>query len=765
MKMLKYVLAVLLVATFVGNLFSDIATAVGSYSVECTDNGRDYVVYYDGEVIAKPKAGAGMRAPYLIRCDSKFNTKNGPIPLGNGSLDDAMRLIFDRTVEGTPANSEGAYNFRFVKNPADGGALRKAFDKNGGQNNPHSKAPVYRMGEQAYKDCTESASPFDWVVCPMLDWIYGVVLDTFDIVEKFLVIDSAILDTEGQNAGVFIGWQTFLGFANVILVIIFILIIVSQVTGFGIDNYGIKKMLPRLIVLAILINLSFIVCQLAVDLSNIVGGGVYRLLIGLSGDLGFANASAAGITALAAAFGAIAGIVITAIINPVVLLPLLLVVLGGVISVLFMFLLLGVRQAAVAIFVILAPLAFAMNILPNTAGLFKKWFNIFKVLLLMYPICGLIMGGSLYGAMLLMSISPGGEAGGTDHKGNLIGFIFGIVSLVLLFVPIFFIPKLVKGAFDSLGKIGAAIGGLGGRFGSFAKGKVEGSERYKDMQNRGVEYRNRGVMDRLGKKIESGKELSGYQKRKYTRALDASLEAKKKEGNVDNKASAGYRAAAEDNVGDLVFDNEVAVRQSALRRNDDFMRNIGDFGSGAYADIARSFTDPNTTNEEKTAMLAEMAKTKPGRQHMRDLFRNNALGGFDRLEMKNALARQSGVMSELHNKAGDVEDFVNQTGVTMADATRNYTFKGADLANMDDSTVTAIADPVHGAGAVGVGRLHAAGQEAVNSDITKDIGIHSAAYTYIDGKGKTVVQGVDLVDHHIPDSNAVPVKHVPPPLH
>ncbi|MCZ6324111.1 hypothetical protein O5165_25825, partial [Escherichia coli] len=47
----------------------------------------------------------------------------------------------------------------------------------------------------------------------------------------------------------------------------------------GLNNYSIKKMLPRLIVAAILVNLSYYICAIAVDISNILGHSLQQALI------------------------------------------------------------------------------------------------------------------------------------------------------------------------------------------------------------------------------------------------------------------------------------------------------------------------------------------------------------------------------------------------------------------------------------------------------------------------------------------------------
>ena len=71
--------------------------------------------------------------------------------------------------------------------------------------------------------------------------------------------------------------------ANIIFAIALAVVILSQITGFGVSNYGIKKMLPTLIMVAVLVNLSFFLCQLAVDVSNITGYGIKKIFVELGG--------------------------------------------------------------------------------------------------------------------------------------------------------------------------------------------------------------------------------------------------------------------------------------------------------------------------------------------------------------------------------------------------------------------------------------------------------------------------------------------------
>ena len=49
------------------------------------------------------------------------------------------------------------------------------------------------------------------------------------------------------------------------------------------SNYNVKKILPRLIIVAIAANVSYHICAAAVDISNILGANLRDLIAGFSG--------------------------------------------------------------------------------------------------------------------------------------------------------------------------------------------------------------------------------------------------------------------------------------------------------------------------------------------------------------------------------------------------------------------------------------------------------------------------------------------------
>lgn len=348
--------------------------------------------------------------------------------------------------------------------------------------------------------CFNGANSLGWIVCPIISALRSTLETIYDqIITPFLEINVSAFNMDGN--GVYKGWQTFQGFANIAFVILLLVVIFSQVTGIGIDNLGIKRILPKLIVAAVLINLSYIICQLLVDVSNITGYGLRSLFesIQISGQSagtgqGILTTAISG----AVAAGAVAGAVATAgMWAPFIILPLLLSLVTMLISVLFMFILLGVRQAGVIILVVVSPLAFVLYMLPNTKPLFTKWWKALTGLLLLFPICGAMIGGSALAGRILASTS-------TDFGPNLI-------AALLTVVPFFFVPTLLRGSFSALGNIGAKISGFGQRMaGGIGKVASEGVKRTSAFKNVQANAKDR---EELRSRVAERRRLEGITSR------------------------------------------------------------------------------------------------------------------------------------------------------------------------------------------------------------------------------------------------------------
>ena len=321
------------------------------------------------------------------------------------------------------------------------------------------EAPAEGDGEEEKNSC--GIDGIGWLVCPVMNFVAGINDAAYSAISGFLDIKPAIL-SDGNNSGAKQGWEFFRNIANAIFAVIFLWIIFSQISNVGVSNYGIKKILPRLIIGALLVNLSYYLCQIFVDLSNILGHTLKDALESGAGEIG-ANSEATGLGSeiIAKILGLTgAGLFIALAVG----LPTLA---AGFLAIMTVFIILVVRQAGIILLIAMSPIAFAAWLLPNTEDLFKKWMKMFRGLLLVFPIISLLYGaGKLAGAVLASNATV--DPNNPDKTMQL-------VALAATTMPLIATPFVLQNSLSSLGSIGAKIGKMSANAHSRFAGNVKGT--------------------------------------------------------------------------------------------------------------------------------------------------------------------------------------------------------------------------------------------------------------------------------------------------
>lgn len=322
-----------------------------------------------------------------------------------------------------------------------------------------------------------------WMICPTINFLANIADVAYDfLADHFLTIPASMFNRSSDGGKpLFDAWQSFANIANAVLIVGFLVVIFSQVTNAGISNYGIKKMLPKIIVAAILINLSFYICALAIDISNITGFALRDLLKNLAPDAASAGFAATGeggwgkLAALTLGGAAVAGGVAAAGGVSLALVALLGFLSSGVISLVTIFIILTIRQVFIVMLVVLAPLAFAMMFLPNTSQWFDRWKKTFIALLMVFPTIGVIFGISSLAGAILTNVFV------NDKNGDTLG---QILSSGITILPLVVVPSVIKKSLDSVGTIGNKLSGLGSKLSGGAKNKLDNSAFAKHQEQR-----------------------------------------------------------------------------------------------------------------------------------------------------------------------------------------------------------------------------------------------------------------------------------------
>lgn len=353
-------------------------------------------------------------------------------------------------------------------------------------------------GEEEKNSC--GVDGIGWLVCPLMSFAGSLGDASYSAISYFLSIDKEIFK-EQSNGGLGQAWSFFRDIANAVFAVIFLWVIFSQISNVGVSNYGIKKILPRLIIGALLVNLSFYICQLAVDLSNILGFSLKGVLEGAASGVGTQSAEVGTFNTLIIGGLALAGVglfIFLAVSIPTIMALLL--------ALLVVLVILIVRQAAVILLIAISPLAFAAWLLPNTENLFKKWVSMFRGLLIVFPVISLLYGaGKLAGAVL--------AAVGTDDPNNP-KETMQVAALAASILPLGATPFVLQSSLNSLGNIGAKIGRMGANAHSRFAGNAKGAAKRR-IDNSAV----------------------GDTKRKYSDFMDrkrASMRASDRRAKIDN---------------------------------------------------------------------------------------------------------------------------------------------------------------------------------------------------------------------------------------
>ena len=306
-----------------------------------------------------------------------------------------------------------------------------------------------------------------WFICPVSNWLADGIDFMYSALQQFL--KTKPLETTNQNSGIYLAWVIMRNISNVAFIVAFLVIIYSQLTSVGISNYGVKKMIPRLVIAAVLVNLSFTICAILLDLSNIAGYAFQDAFMGIKNTISTVGENTSTWTwseviSTALSNGALA---IGAITFTTELLPMLVpaATLAGL-TLLLILLIMAARQALIIILIIISPLAFVCYLLPGTEKWFKKWRDSFLTMLVFFPAFSVVFGGAQLAGILIIQNATGPN-----------GAIMHVLGMLVQIIPLAITPLIMKFSGGVLGKFAGIVNdknkGLYDRSKNWAKGRRE----------------------------------------------------------------------------------------------------------------------------------------------------------------------------------------------------------------------------------------------------------------------------------------------------
>lgn len=536
--------------------------------------------------------------------------------------------------------------------------------------------------KQSY--CQENGGFLSWMLCPTIADGAATASGLLGSITDLTTTHKSIIEQfSDQGSAIYKAWSSFRNLANIGFVIMLLVVVFSQVTNLGISNYNIKKILPKLIITAVLVNFSYLILGVAIDLSHIIGNGIGSAIRTIAGESMSAEASAQAssivskIAGMVTGAGLIGGGVAIATTGPALILPVVLFVITTVISVFFGFVMLTIRQAAIIMVIVLAPLAMVLYALPNTAAVTKKYISTLKALLMLYP-------------MFVLATSAGALAS-TIIVGTSTDMLMLIVGGLLNVLPYFAIPSMTSKSLAGLGAItsgfdkirGGALKGVG-----MAGGAFGASEFYKHVKSNYAAdqsvARAKRDLRRFDKIKANGGELSIAQMRRQAAAAGVV--------NSDSKLRAGSNSAgrgALSNMSGLGFENLKATAEKEFREGE--VKNVmnklasdgvdeGTMKSDLISALKTGANYEHMTEDERhandiqiEALTRSLGATKAGRKEVSNIGKDTGLTTSNRAftQLASAAVTLPGFADKQQIANNQYTSFLQNTGYDKNDNAKN----------------------------------------------------------------------------------------------
>ena len=463
------------------------------------------------------------------------------------------------------------------------------------------------------KNCKESLGSLGWLICPATGTIAKAVDWLYEKIEDVLVINPVEIK---DGSPIYEVWKYIKGITNILFIIFLLVMVYSQITGLGITNYGLKKTLPKLIVGAILVNLSFVMCSLAVDASNIIGGslrGVFTTIeestmqtMAENGTLHLSMSDMYSSLAAGTAFAGVAGVVAFETGAIWMMIP---TALGAIVAVVVGLITIALRQAVVAILIMIAPMAIVAYILPNTGKWFQQWKQLLIRMLVFYPAFSLLFGASsLAGWALITSAKDG---------------FWLLLGVAVQIFPLFFSWKLMSMSGTFLSNINAKLRAIAAK--PLATNRVW-AESHRDLTRQRMLASKNAYTPSLklaqflsNRQIARGEEIAEHATTVKNRGLAYSAKRNYKRGDLYGAPSKAGEEAYEAQARNAVYQQEI------LRHKNNMNKGFGYLAKEGTAQRARLDWLDDYTVQSFDRLKMEQARTEK-------IDYDNAVGFHKRME-------------------------------------------------------------------------------------------------------------------------------------
>ncbi len=242
----------------------------------------------------------------------------------------------------------------------------------------------------------EKGTALRWIACPVVSAGEAITTVLDETINYFLTTDTTKIfgsaskgvsdpgdpSSTPTSSGFYKAWSTFRNLGIGLVAIAGVVMVMSEALGLQIvDAYTVRKVLPRLLIAVIGISLSWSFMYFLITMFNRLGTGTADLIYSsFSGVKGASTVGSSASTIFVQYFGIAGGLLALGVLGILSFLGTLILALLVGIAVLIL------REGIIIMSVIIAPLAIASYVLPNTAKFANFWWSTFFKALMAFPI-------------------------------------------------------------------------------------------------------------------------------------------------------------------------------------------------------------------------------------------------------------------------------------------------------------------------------------------------------------------------------------------
>jgi len=410
-------------------------------------------------------------------------------------------------------------------------------------------------------------SPLSFFLCPLSDFVTTMVTGIFKAIQQLLIAPSLTGDS-GPNSNLANAVGAMKNIANSAYGVLFLIIIIGNFIAIpGLDNYTIKKLLPRLIFVVVVTQFAFLICSIIIDFGNVLGfivpsaiATAYNGNKAISASQFIAqsfnplvNLTSGNTTQIVA--GLAEGIGLWFFGFAFAVIALVVAIIG--------FCYLIFRYFALIVLVVISPIALAAFVLPNTVSFTTWWIKNFLKMVLIYPL-----------VMLLFVVA----AIAADIFGKSSSFLGPLIAAAMPLVALLIVPKIFKWSGGLISSAGKIIGAdrVGKAASGVAKNAVKNSAKeggIAELKGSALEKFGQKLPGTRGIKMEArGKQLKKAPKdalrdRISTLGIERQMELQRQGGKVGAAAGQSLTVKRRELLNTRALDTQQAADLQILNGN------------------------------------------------------------------------------------------------------------------------------------------------------------------------------------------------------